>query len=396
MNEEEIVAEIVEDISGVNIENLPSVLSSQFDKLNLLQYNVEKSLNMAIEAKIKSEDAHVKMGIFDWSKKDAIKLLQEASKGLAEGIMTAAEAQKVSFEYQTKLTEITKFLLRLGLSNIAMNRSVVRELELKLKGASEEEISDLAKQELKNVIMQLKAQEDIMNKQAKLTDKVKQQNKLIEFHSEKLFEQEKDLEEQQKKNTKFKQQISNNEDNINSIKKTVKQQEDELIEKNNALDKKYSDIIKQVNDELLEHKKCFGEQQKKNTKFKQQISNNEDNINNIKKIVKQQEDELIEKNNALDKKYSDIIKQVNDELSKLECSISSEINSFDKQLINTITDLKEGISNKDKEVYNKFIDLQNRVNSLDIITSKLGWKIGISIIAIGSLILNILQICGII
>ena len=227
MNEEEIVAEIVEDISGVNIENLPSVLSSQFDKLNLLQYNVEKSLDMAIEAKIKSEDAYVKMGIFDYSKKDAIKLLQEASKGLAEGIMTAAEAQKVSFEYQTKLTEITKFLLRLGLSNIAMNRSVVRELELKLKGASEEEISDLAKQELKNVIMQLKAQEDIMNKQAKLTDKVKQQNKLIEFHSEKLFEQEKDLEEQQKKNTKFKQQISNNEDNINSIKKTVKQQEDE-------------------------------------------------------------------------------------------------------------------------------------------------------------------------
>ena len=396
MNEEEIVAEIVEDISGVNIENLPSVLSSQFDKLNLLQYNVEKSLDMAIEAKIKSEDAYVKMGIFDYSKKDAIKLLQEASKGLAEGIMTAAEAQKVSFEYQTKLTEITKFLLRLGLSNIAMNRSVVRELEIKLKGASEEEISDLAKQELKNVIMQLKAQEDIMNKQAKLTDKVKQQNKLIEFHSEKLFEQEKDLEEQQKKNTKFKQQISNNEDNINSIKKTVKQQEDELIEKNNALDKKYSDIIKQVNDELLEHKKCFGEQQKKNTKFKQQISNNEDNINSIKKTVKQQEDELIEKNNALDKKYSDIIKQVNDELSKLECSISSEINSFDKQLINTITDLKEGISNKDKEVYNKFIDLQNRVNSLDIITSKLGWKIGISIIAIGSLILNVLQICGII
>lgn len=231
MNEEKIVAEIVEDISGVNIENLPSVLSSQFDKLNLLQYNVKKSLDMAIEAKIKSEDAHVKMGIFDYSKKDAIKLLQEASKGLAEGIMTAAEAQKVSFEYQTKLTEITKFLLRLGLSNIAMNRSVVRELELKLKGASEEEISDLAKQELKNVIMQLKAQEDIMNKQAKLTDKVKQQNKLIEFHSEKLFEQEKDLEEQQKKNTKFKQQISNNEDNINSIKKTVKQLEDELIEK---------------------------------------------------------------------------------------------------------------------------------------------------------------------
>lgn len=332
MNEEEVVVEIVEDISKVNIENLPSVLSSQFDKLNLLQNNVEKSLNMAIEAKTKSEDAQVKMGLFDYSKKDAIKLLQDASKGLAEGIMTAAEAQKVSFEYQTKLTEITKFLLMLGLSNIAMNRSVVRELELKLKGASEEEISDLAKQELKNVIMQLKAQEDMMNKQAKLTDKVKQQSKLIKLHSKQLIEHKKDLEAQYKKNAKFEHEISYNRDKIDSIKKTVKQQEYELIERNNALDDKYSSIIKQLNEEL----------------------------------------------------------------SKLEGNVSSEINSVNKQLIKTITDLKEEILNKDKEVDNKFIDLQRRVSSLDIITSKLGWKIGISIIAVSSLILNIIQICGII
>lgn len=111
-----------------------------------------------------------------------------------------AEAQKVSFEYQTELTKITKFLLGIGVSNLAMNRIVVRELELKLKSASEEKISDLAKQELKDIIKQLKDKEDMENKQAKLTDKVHQQHK-------KLLDYEEKFEEQQKKNTELDHKI---------------------------------------------------------------------------------------------------------------------------------------------------------------------------------------------
>ncbi|MEG0367732.1 MAG: hypothetical protein RR585_12905, partial [Coprobacillus sp.] len=118
---------IILDVNKVNIEELPSILSSQFDKLEVLEENVKKSVLMAIEAKNEAEYAQVKIGLFESTKKNAIELLQGACEGLAEGIMTAAEAQKVSFEYHTKLTEITKFLFGLGVSNLAMNRSVERE-----------------------------------------------------------------------------------------------------------------------------------------------------------------------------------------------------------------------------------------------------------------------------
>ena len=70
----------------------------------------------------------------------------------------------MSFEYQKKLGEITKYLFGLGVTNIAMNRSVVRELELKLQGASAEELDEFARRELLGVVKQLKAQEDIMKK----------------------------------------------------------------------------------------------------------------------------------------------------------------------------------------------------------------------------------------
>ena len=133
------------DIITIKLQELPSVLSTQFDKLALLEAKVQKSVNMAVEAKNKAKEAQVDIGLFRYSKKEAINLLQSTSQGLADGLMTAAEAQKISFEYQTKLTEICKFLFGLGVSNLAMNRSVVR-IRVKLKGASEEEISDLARQ----------------------------------------------------------------------------------------------------------------------------------------------------------------------------------------------------------------------------------------------------------
>ena len=105
-------------------------------------------------------------GLFQ--KEEAIEALQSATVQISEAKTASAEASNVSFEYQKKLGEMTRFLFGLGVSNIAMNRSVIRELELRLKGASVEELDALAQQELLGVIKQLKAQEDIMKKQSEL------------------------------------------------------------------------------------------------------------------------------------------------------------------------------------------------------------------------------------
>lgn len=64
----------------------------------------------------------------------------------------------------------------------------MRELELKLKGASEEELDELARREIISVVKQLKAQEDIMKKQSDLSDKVRihesRINELTDKHTE--------------------------------------------------------------------------------------------------------------------------------------------------------------------------------------------------------------------
>ena len=151
----------------VSASQVPSIIQEQFDGLTALKQNVSEATKKADAAKKSAKSAKEKSAEL-FHKKEAIESLQEATVDLAEAQISAAQAQEVSFEYQQKIAEITKYLFALGVSNIAMNRSVVRELELKLKGASEEELDEFARQEIIAVVKQLKAQEDIMKKNIQL------------------------------------------------------------------------------------------------------------------------------------------------------------------------------------------------------------------------------------
>lgn len=338
------------DMSTIEPQELSSILSTQFDKLDILESNVQKSVNMAVEAKNKAEDAQVKIGLFDYSKKEAINLLQSASEGLAVGLITAAEAQKVSFEYQTKLTEITKFLFGLGVSNLAMNRIVVRELELKLKGVSEEEITDLARQELKNVIMQLKAQEDMMKKQTELTVKVKNYQEQLKGIDRRL--------------DNIKKETQNN---IKILEESLILQGQALADKNMTLDKKHSERANELKEELFSLTS---------------------RINEDSEAIKENISSLVGGVNTQ-------ILEVKDDLSKSQIDLLDKINFLEEELSNTIVELNGEIMRKDKDVENSLTDLKDRIHNLDIRTHKLGWKIAISVVTAGSLILNILQIYGV-
>ncbi len=169
------------DIELVNENQIPAIIEEQFTGLSELSKSVEASIKKAEDAQSSAKVANEKTaGLFQ--KKEAIESLQKATGNLADAQISAAQAQKVSFEYQKKLGEITKYLFGLGVTNIATNRMVVRELELRLKGASEEELNELARQEILGVVRQLKAQEDIMKKQEELTGRVKEhESRLISY-----------------------------------------------------------------------------------------------------------------------------------------------------------------------------------------------------------------------
>ena len=159
-------------ISPIPPEDIPDVINTQFDELSKLKKKVDHANKKADQAKDSADSAYCKSaGLFQ--KKEAIESLQTATRDLAESQSAMADAQETMFKYQEKIGTVMKSLFSLGVANIAANRTVVRELELRLRGASEEELDDLARNEIVNVVKQLKAQEDIMNKQSKLADKVR-------------------------------------------------------------------------------------------------------------------------------------------------------------------------------------------------------------------------------
>lgn len=156
----------------VETSQVPAIIQGQFDALKDLGANVTTATEKAEKAKQSAASAKEK-SYKAFHKKEAVESLQSATVDLADAQISAAQAQEVSFEYQQKLAEMTKYLFALGVSNISMNRSVVRELELKLNGASKDELDEFARKEILAVVQQLKAQEDIMSKQNDLSNKVK-------------------------------------------------------------------------------------------------------------------------------------------------------------------------------------------------------------------------------
>jgi hypothetical protein len=150
---------------------LPELIQTQIGKLNELDEGVKKALADAELAKASAKKAHEQSadrGFFTDKKKIAIEELQQAGIALAKAVTSGTEAQKLSFEMQKRLADVTKYLFTLGVSNIAANRTVVRELEMRLRSASEEELSELARTEVLSVIKQLKEQEDLLRKQEQM------------------------------------------------------------------------------------------------------------------------------------------------------------------------------------------------------------------------------------
>ncbi|MDD4297038.1 MAG: hypothetical protein PHC69_08780 [Ruminiclostridium sp.] len=250
MNKELIVLdsdEIIDSgVSRVDEKDLPILIGRQVEKLKKLDESVKKAISSADKARKSAERAERKSAGFG-KKKAAIEELQSAGVDLASAVQSGAEAQKISFEFQTKLAEITKYLFGLGVSNIASNRFVVRELEMRLKGASKKELSDLARQELTLVVKQLKEQEDILRKQNDLSNSVK-------IHDERLEVQK---QESQKLNEQF--QIHSEIDKLQDEQIKIQAETDKILEKKL---REQEEIDKIHNERLLMHSKTDEELKK--------------------------------------------------------------------------------------------------------------------------------------
>ena len=135
--------------------SFPDKITKTLDGISKIEKAQKEAEAKAKKAKESADIAKTKSA--KWSltgnnKKEAIEALQ------------TIDASKELFNNQKDISQAISYLFVLGAANITANRIVVRELQMRLQNASQEELSDFARQELENVICQLRAQEDMQKR----------------------------------------------------------------------------------------------------------------------------------------------------------------------------------------------------------------------------------------
>lgn len=254
--------------------DLVEVISSQIDALKKFEAEILKSESSAQKS---MDFVSNHMACYEekgkWifkhksgNTKDIVEDTQSAITELANAQQVTVKALTVSFEFQKKLSKATKYLFNLGCASIAANRTVVRELECTLKNKGQEELSELARQELQNVIKELKAQEDIQKKQEDLNAKVKKNISRL-----------------------------NEKDRIDAAQSQRLEELSALLDNKGSIDQKQEEAISSLKSELKEKSLLDNDQSKR-------IENNEKSIQIIHDFIKQKD--------ILDKKQSAEIMQI--------------------------------------------------------------------------------------
>ena len=288
---------VVENLSS---DQVPNLINEQFTKLEVVKNNVERATSKARKAQQRAEEAkNISPGLFH--RKEAIEELQTVTEEIADAQIASAEAQEVSFEYQQKLGEITKYLFSLGVSNIATNRSVVRQLQLKLRDASEKDLDELARQEIIGVVKQLKAQEDIMIKQSAMSDIVKRHDKRLNAGDAKDKEQDEEIGRQAEKD----------------------KEHDKRLDAGDAKDKEQDEEIGRQAEKDKEHDKRLDAGDAKDKEQDQEIGRQAEKIKNLfedNQLIKQRctvQEEDIKKLQEKNMKLENSLREMDGSLRKM-------------------------------------------------------------------------------
>lgn len=340
------------ELTAVDVSKLPSLITEQINSLGALEAKVNNALSKAEEARNAAERANSKsIGWFNKGTKDAVYSLQSATKDLADAQYLSADTQKVILQYQAKLAEISKYLFALGVYNIAANRMVVRELELKLKNGSlsKGKVSELAQQEILNVIKQLKAQEDIMLKQEKMTDKIKEHQKLIN-QQQTILEYNKKVDSEHEKLIEQLKSYDDKQDELINKLMSEDDEQDKLLEKHSQTDEKHEKLISELmssddkQDELINKMMSVdNEQDKLLEKHSQTDEKHEELINKLMSSDDKQ-DELINKMMSVDDEQDKLLEKHEEKDHEFEIKI--------EELESEIRELKENCENLEKNKTN--------------------------------------------
>lgn len=294
MGKKDIVEVTEEMLSG---KSIVATVNSSVEEIKAIETKIAKAVASANSAKKKAKDANeVERHWYQNTTARIVDKLQPAVQSLATAVSESADTQKLLFEHQKILAQACQRLFAMGVSNIAATRMVVRNIKLQLENASEEEISELARQELMNVMKQLQAQEDLANRQEKMSEKIKVHSTSLREH-DKLLEGHDDLlQSQEGKIDKLKTSIRDAKKNLQSkdleqderiAKNDAKDQEqDERIAKNDAKDQEQDKRLAEKDAKDMEHDKRLDAKDEKDNEHDTRIAENRQSIESIEESLK--------------------------------------------------------------------------------------------------------------
>lgn len=225
----------------ISEENLPEIINGQVNNIKVLDKQIQKALKSAGNAREAAETA-ANMSAGFWHRKDAIEGLQSAVEEIGNATADNAESQKMLFDCLQKMAQVEKIILQIGCMSIAMNRSTVRELELKLKGASKEKLSELAKKELESVVKQIRQQQDILEKQDRLETNVNILHKESQNQKNRLDEKD-TLDTEQSENIAKNKKRLDEKDLIDAEQTKRLEELGAILDNKNSVDQKQEEAI---------------------------------------------------------------------------------------------------------------------------------------------------------
>ena len=280
MGKKDIVEVTEEMLSG---KSIVATVNSSVEEIKAIETKIAKAVASANSAKKKAKDANeVERHWYQNTTARIVDKLQPAVQSLATAVSESADTQKLLFEHQKILAQACQRLFAMGVSNIAATRMVVRNIKLQLENASEEEISELARQELMNVMKQLQAQEDLANRQEKMSEKIKAHSSSLGEHDKLLEDHDVLLQSQEGKIDKLKTSIREAKKNLQS--KNLEQ--DERITKNDAKDQEQDKRLAEKDAKDLEHDNRLDAKDEKDNEHDSRIAENRQSIESIQETLK--------------------------------------------------------------------------------------------------------------
>lgn len=181
---------------------------------------------------------------------DAQTIVTNAQIDLAEAQKSFSEAQRVTFECQEKIGNLTKAMVQIGCASIATSQLTVRELEAQMNGASREKLSELARNELLNVVAQIKSQQSLLGRQAQIEDILKEHDELLARQEKNNIARDKAIVEQAEKGVQQERKIAAQSQKLNEHQQLIDIQAEKDIEHDQRLDE--GEVKDKAQDEELE------------------------------------------------------------------------------------------------------------------------------------------------